>query len=303
MLTAAPTRSASMTWSAAIESATHALSRYANLGSGDQASLERSVADWLYQHWYLAGRFPSEPTSVMPLEVRLAHAVRSALPMTDGWTVVGGSADGRCTATQKGEQVAVGRGSVCGPDSGVVPRWANANNFVRPVIWFVDPATDYWVAARGTLEGPLVRLYINVSTASAPTAVGILAPALGRNWSLKVPRSPAGFGRPDTIVAYVPGPLSAAAAASIRHAAAEISPLTRGNIPPLTFRLARGVAIAEDPGGSTSFGEHRCHAIARVLIGSATSEKAAAEALIDSDHPYRTVGSALCDGLTFKEPT
>jgi hypothetical protein len=169
-------------------------------------------------------------------------------------------------------------------------------------MWFVDHATDYWVAARGTIEGPLIRLYINVSAASAPTAVGILAPALGRIWSLKVPRSPAGFGRPDTIVAYVPGPLSADAAASIRHAATEISPLTRGDVPPLTFRLARGVAIAEDPGGPTSFGEHRCEAIARVLVGSAIPEQAAAEARIDSLHPYRTAGSALCDGLTFEEP-
>ncbi|MFC7485155.1 T3SS effector HopA1 family protein [Knoellia sp. CPCC 206453] len=113
---------------------------------------------------------------------------------------------------------------------------------------------------------PLVRVYLRpLPGAGAPlvhAVTSVLAEA--DSWLLKLAPTPEGLARPDAVVTYIAGPTREMDRDSV---VAAVVGLTGGTPPPLTERLADGVAWADDPGTGESFGEVRCAAIAAAYAG------------------------------------
>ncbi len=85
-------------------------------------------------------------------------------------------------------------------------------------------------------------------------------------WMLKAATDPGAYQRADPVVLYVPLEHSRHVARDIRPVVAGLAASLRPVHPPLSLPVERGTAVAEDPPGEQSFGEHRCGAIARGVV-------------------------------------
>jgi hypothetical protein len=79
---------------------------------------------------------------------------------------------------------------------------------------------------------------------------------------LKCPAIASVFSRVDSLIVYLEAGSWPRAAKEIAAMARRIKPHLRDAIPPLTRKIAQGVAFAEDLGTDQSFGENRCRALA-----------------------------------------
>ncbi len=138
-----------------------------------------------------------------------------------------------------------------------------------------DALGGWWTIASPATSpvpaGSLLRVYWNCPADAAAALVAAAAGTLGRlglPYGLKCPVAGELFDRLDAVVLY----LDAADWPRARHALAAVhrslAPRLRDPVPPLTLRLGRGAAVAEDPGDGGSFGESRARAVADgVLAG------------------------------------
>lgn len=151
-------------------------------------------------------------------------------------------------------------------------------------------------------SGPVVRLYWNLRAAGAiafvreATRFGNGAGIRGR---LKVVNDPRHFDRADAAVMYVAGDDLGAVAELARVVHRRVSVDLNAHVPGFTKKLAPGVAVAEDPGGGSSFGQHRCHLVAEGIVRAherghgqiagrvAVVREVMAEHGVDPDAPYR----------------
>jgi hypothetical protein len=158
--------------------------------------------------------------------------------------------------------------------------------------WDMTPAADRAlvsvparpVGGQGPAAGePLLRVYMAPfvdAVADVVAAVTDLTIAWDHPWMLKAATDPGSYQRADPVVLYVPREHSRAVAQSLRPVIAGHAASLRPVQPPLSLAVERGTAVAEDPPGEQSFGEHRCHAIAHGVVGR-------------PHEPYRAVASAL----------
>jgi hypothetical protein len=102
-------------------------------------------------------------------------------------------------------------------------------------------------------------------------------------------------------VLFVPRRRYQIAARLLRDTRRSVASHLRADAPLFTKPLADGLAFAEDPGGSQSFGMHRCAALAKAIRGvavrggsldAAEVEKALGEQGVSTIHPYLNPGSA-----------
>ena len=159
-----------------------------------------------------------------------------------------------------------------------------------------------------TEDANLVRFYWNVSHQGAARLVGAMTKALneaGLAFRLKVLDETDRFGRCDAGVLYVQQSDFARVAGPVRACHAEIADVLDPRTPAFTKKLAPGLAIAEEPPGSTeSFGMHRCRLVAEAVLqageGPGTSVQRRLEAVstrFDEDglclaKPFLNPGSA-----------
>ncbi|MFE2880167.1 lanthionine synthetase LanC family protein [Streptomyces roseus] len=153
---------------------------------------------------------------------------------------------------------------------------------------------------------PILRFYWHLKAESAPRFLGIVRRVLDSiavPYRVKVLKSPQAYRRADAGVLYLAGScFPEARDALIRvHRAMEDS--LRGEVPMFTKRLARGLAVAEDPGNGLSFGQDRCLLVARALweghCGARTNPQSKRDALeaafstrgIDPDTPFMSNGA------------
>jgi hypothetical protein len=115
----------------------------------------------------------------------------------------------------------------------------------------------------------LARVYLHLLPSTAPEVFARLVAgldALGMAFTAKVLNDPLAFGRPDSAVVYV---AREHVAAVVRVATAErcraASSFGR-SVPAFTREVLPGVAVADDPGPTVSFGQHRCCTIANGLV-------------------------------------
>lgn len=118
---------------------------------------------------------------------------------------------------------------------------------------------------------PLVRMYWNLKPEGSEGFLRDATSVLNRNgffFRLKLLNDVSAYTRCDAAVLYVRrvdyAPISLALAAVYARVAAHLKALT----PAFTKMLAPGLGVAEDPGGTESFGQHRCRLLAEGLIRS-----------------------------------
>jgi hypothetical protein len=122
----------------------------------------------------------------------------------------------------------------------------------------------------------------------------------------KLQSDPTMFLRADSAVLYVAKNDLARVMEILPELHAGVARHLRVSTPIFTKRLARGLAVAEDPGDGRSFGQHRCGLVAEALVrhfeAGRTSARAAVHAVVarftevglDPDRPWLNAGSPDC---------
>ena len=114
-----------------------------------------------------------------------------------------------------------------------------------------------------------VRFYLNTQANTAPRAVPEICRGFDRYrvpYTLKSARYDRAYDRRDSTVIYVGARYVQIVAWILSELYSRIRDGLNAEVPPLTRRLAPGIALAEDPGTGQSFGVHRARAIAAGLI-------------------------------------
>jgi hypothetical protein len=144
----------------------------------------------------------------------------------------------------------------------------------------------------------LLRFYWNLEPAGAPLLLSSVSTLLNRfqvPYRLKCLIHPAAYIRADAAVVFVPRRWYQIAARLLAETRRSIVPHLHAAAPLFTKPLADGLAFAEDPGGSQSFGMHRCAALARAIrqvranggsLPAAAVEDELAKQGISTDSPY-----------------
>lgn len=233
------------------------------------------VADALYLGWYLAlpeddqtrRGFPR--TGDMTCLLRAAHA--GAEHFEPGWIVVSAAPDGYCQVSKAGRWRSVQPGEYISPlRKGVPPAPGELLEIVRRHDW-TDPQTGFWCAQSldAPPEPPINRAYLDVSAGTVAQVLHEVTARLkreGLRHSLKCPAVAEGYARVDSLVVYYERAHEKQVLALLTDAHDAIGSLLRAPVPPLTLRLAPGLAHAEEPNNGGSFGQSRCHALAGGLV-------------------------------------
>jgi len=151
-----------------------------------------------------------------------------------------------------------------------------------------------------------VRFYFHLASTGAELWVRELTGRLNAAavpFHAKLHSDPAMYVRADAAVLYVSRNDLTRTMAILPAVHAALSRHLRSSTPIFTKRLARGLAVAEDPGDGRSFGQHRCGLVAEALVrhfetggntarGAATAVVARfAEAGLDARRPWLNAGS------------
>ena len=263
----------------------------------------------LYRDWYLRrseleGKAP-EPPPVLGLNlVGALQASHDADGRWDpGWTVDRVSNRGRVAVGRDGRQRVVDRIDVVPDDVTRAGLPLRPGDVVRVSARVDGISSDggFWVTfGDGWADAPsgtCVRFYWDVGCPDGPRFVETVTRELGAAgipYLLKLPVEAAAYGRADAAVLYVASPLADAAMPVLRGIHESVAELLRPPTPRLAFRLAPGLATAEDPPTGESFGQHRCRLIAEAVrdtpVVDGILERFAAEG-IDVSRPYANPGS------------
>ena len=141
-------------------------------------------------------------------------------------------------------------------------------------------------------EGPrLVRFYWNVTAEGAPLLVGPITRRFGRfqiPYQMKLPQWRNAYWRRDAAVLYVNRRYYRIAATILAGVHQEIAEHLGPDTPLYTKPLARGLAIAENPG--ESFGKTRSRIVAQTLWKAREAGLSEAELLAALDREFRECG-------------
>ncbi len=271
-----------------------------------QALLDR-ISNWLYADWYSR---PDPPLREDPPRFRpgfLVSALRAALPAATrwqaGWVAMRSAANGACIAGRREEVRELQPGDYANVSRAGMPVMPGDGVAITARLDRYDVASGFWTARSsvGEPQRPLVRLYWAVGPTSVGPVLRWLASALdasGTRYSVKCPATVSGYLRVDTLVVYLEKTAWFGLAEVVHDVARSSRPLLRPLCPPLTLAIAHGVAYAEDPGPSLSFGQHRCRALAPAVLGLlddgagspeadvARLKEALAAAQIDAGRPW-----------------
>jgi hypothetical protein len=116
-------------------------------------------------------------------------------------------------------------------------------------------------ADEGDRPEPQLRLYWHLTAPAAVSFVAAVTTALnarGVPFRAKVLSDPTAYRRADAAILYLARRHYAPLAGTLAALYDRLAPGLRPETPLFTFPLAPGLALAEDPGGALSFGQHRC---------------------------------------------
>ena len=248
--------------------------------AGDAPAPLGALADLVYATYYLGetsaatqARFRDGVTPIVLREdptfgAALREANRGAGFTQGGWRVVG-AREGGLVVRRERISLLVRDGDMAGreADGSVAVRFPNERPYAYP---------DYYVAIGDGGPpspggaAPLLRLYFNVSPSGATRLLSAVTSTMGavlRRFAIKILNHPESYGRPDAAVALVLREDLGRALSLLGGVLRETGPYLTDAVPAFTLRLARGVGLAEDPGGGArlSFGQHRAWVIAKGL--------------------------------------
>lgn len=227
------------------------------------------VSAWLYHTWYAA---PPEAVAVAPrslhpdLAAVMRASVASSRRWSPGWVALETHRDGSCVAGRRGAMRRVRPGEYASVSRPGVPVAPGDALVVSECESWVDWSTGFWTTHSARMpSAPLIRIYYSVDVSAIAHVLSVVTDALdelGLRYSLKCPVWASGFSRVDTLVLYLERAEWHDAQQAFMAAMRELEGQTRPWWPPLTLRLAPGLAFAEDPGNDESFGQCRCRILA-----------------------------------------
>jgi hypothetical protein len=247
-------------------------------GSDDgavRASEIEQISTWLYTAWYTALERPEEIQALVPGRDNLVSALRASIAASTrwetGWVVMRTAPSGMCLAgrgklvrdLRPGEYVNLARhGMPVAPGDHIA---------VTELIEWIDEPTGFWCARSWIAEPqkPLVRLYFSVRSDQVGIVLMEATETLDRlklPYSLKGSAFASAYSRVDSLIVYLEAGSWPRTEVEITAMARRVKDHLRDATPPLTKRIAQGVAFAEDPGNSESFGENRCRALAPAVL-------------------------------------
>lgn len=275
------------------------------------AATAEELAGALYGAWYAglsaeavsAGAAAGAEDDLRPL-LSAANAGREG--WDGGWTFERTDLDGRAVARRGIALRAFWPG-----------QWLRADGVPAPVapgtpLRVHHPAealaqVGFWFAHGAGGPDPerrLVRIYLNVGEENAVALVAALTGALTRlavPFTFKVADRRALLVRRDSAVLYVEARHFRLAAELVLEAVEALSAPLGEDAPPLTRPLARGIGVAEEPGGGSSFGMHRCALVAEGVLrardGGVEERLDAVEGLmaergVDPERPWLAAASS-----------
>jgi hypothetical protein len=243
----------------------------------DAPPMMNELASHLYQHCFsnrFTGRIVASeiprPVSNAAWSEELAGANQSRDRWEDDWQVLQTPSAGQLIARRgattrllsPGEFVNLsGSGMFLTPGSTVriyVPRESRT---IQPGCYFAFGET---LPDSGD-DLSIVRFYWNIAAEGAAELLRLVSGTFNR-WAVpyrfKTGMHPSMFARCDSAVLYVPRRCAPITYALIRGIRQRMRTRLRSDVPLFTYRLAPGLAFAEDPGSRESFGSSRCRMLA-----------------------------------------
>jgi len=241
-----------------------------------QAGLLPDLAAALYSRWF-AGWWPpaslAQPTGDGPgimAKVRAAHSATERFET--GWIARAVDPLGAVVAIRAEEELHL-----------YPPDYVNLTRLAAPVRVgdslavtkrrdVTEPQDGWWLtwgASGPALTTSMLRVYWNSGAEGVVALVRAITTVLedlDLPYTMKCPADTALFGRADALVLYLAPDVWRAAKAGLRGAYERTAAHIRPAAPPLTLRLAGGVALAEDPANGSSFGQSRAWAVAEGVL-------------------------------------
>ncbi|TPQ33652.1 hypothetical protein C2U70_18880 [Bradyrhizobium guangdongense] len=237
-------------------------------GEGD--AIVGAIAEDIYRRIYArlqASRYPGSRGERVPFAARLSAANSSMRGWEPGWSVLTrtGSA---CVLHRDGLRIHASTSEMFpNPDIEGVHRPYQID--VGKELFNVIPG---WYVALGETPDPFdepditTRVYFNIDAAAGVELVARCCEQLNRcgiPFRLKVPDDPGSYGRTDAAVLYLRKRIYRAGHDVLLGLFDTVR--TREGIPAFARKIARGIAVAEDPADGSSFGQSRSRLVARGL--------------------------------------
>ena len=262
--------------------------------------LVASLQAHLYEHFYQPGvaRAADEtvdagtPFGEMEFVERLSDANRGSGSWDGGWTRVGKSGDAHLVE-RDGLRLLVRDGD----------RRDETNRHVVSVRFPKElrgMSPGYYMALSDQpLAGsaPLLRLYWNLLPAAAVGFMALATEMLNGErvgFKLKLVNDPVRYERCDNGVLYLRRTDFPRVRPLLETLRSRCDGAFATMVPALTKALAPGVGLAEDPGGTESFGMHRCRLLAEGLVDAHEhGARAVRDRLVTVDARFRSAGLSL----------
>jgi len=273
----------------------------------DYPSVVEQLSLWLYATWYSV----PDPSADTPHTIfgrsHLVSALRAAVPACARWqrewVVVQSAPDGSCVAGKQGRTRQLRPGDYANLARPGMPVMPGDNIAVTELLSWVEEQKGFWCAQSliGEPAPPLVRLYWSAAQDQIGFVLREVAGVLERlaiPYALKCPIRAVDYARVESLIVYLGGETWSGAASAVTETAEKAGVHLRESVPPLTLRIARGVAFAQDPGDGQSFGQSRCRALASGVLALLDGNWSPADALtvlvdalraagIDPDRPWQ----------------
>jgi hypothetical protein len=282
-----------------------------NFAFSTEAEAETKLANVLYERCYMR-RIDAPATPVSNGDGSLLDDLRAANAgrprWQTGWRVdvahnggwISAQRDGLTRTFAPGEFVTKeGPGMPVRVGATVDVYFATESQYMQPGFYFAFGET----VVDESDSASWLRFYWHTEPAGAALLLHSLSTQLNRfqtPYRFKCLTHPGAYVRADSAVLFVPRRWYQIAARLARDTRRSVASHLRADAPLFTKPLADGLAFAEDPGGSQSFGMHRCSALAKSIRGvamrgslldAAEVEKALGEQGVSTNYPYLNPGS------------
>jgi len=241
----------------------------------DSPALLERISEWLYGNWYSVPELVTPAVTPTLGRSSLSSALRSCMPALHDWhadwVVMQSWPNGNCLAGHGKEARELGVGEYANLSRPAMPVMPGDRIAVSGLIAWVDDKTGFWCAQSpyGEPRHPLVRLYLSVSNQQVGFVLNAVTAALNTQkfkYLLKCPSQEANYTRVDSLIYYIEGKDWERIEQFSLEIAEKIQPYLRESTPPLTLKVAPGIALAEDPGNNLSYGQKQCRALASGIL-------------------------------------
>ncbi len=228
----------------------------------------RCHARWETKHHGELGRNEAKGGLARDFVARLSNA-NCGVGADHEWRVAAVEEDGRVVVEEDGLLLWVDPQPGATPGETMMVRFPKEYRALYPGHYVAIGDADC-----GSLPGA-VRLYWNVEVQGAEPLVGSVSQRFNRArvpFRLKILSDPAGYGRSDAAILYLPADAHAEGAGLIREVYRDVSSRLRPVVSAYVLQLAPGLGLAENPGDRTSYGQHRSRLLVPILYDALPME-------------------------------